>query len=82
MQRDFIVKEKYVAVAVHDFYSYLPEQDSSIKKYAYYILALFGNTYRCEQLFLFMKLMKGSQQTKLTEGHSTSLIRVGTKKSF
>ena len=82
MQRDSIVMEKYFAVGVPDFYSYLPEQDSSIKKFACYILALFGITYRCEQLFSFMKLMKGFQQTKLTDDHSTSLIRVGTVKSF
>ena len=37
---------------------------------------------RFEQLFSFMKLIKGSQRTKLTDGHLTSLIRVGTIKSF
>ena len=82
MQCDSIVMAKYDAVRVPDFYFYLPDQDSSIKKFACYILALFGNTYRCEQLFLFMKLIKGSQRTKLTDGHLTSLIRIVTVKSF
>ena len=82
MQFDSIVKVKYDAVGVPEFYSYLSEQYSSIKKFACYILAMFRNTYRCEQLFSFLKLIKHSQRSKLTDDHVTSLIRVGTVKSF
>ena len=82
MQSDSIVKAKYDAVGVPEFYCYLSEQYSSIKKFACYILAMFGNTYRCEQLFSFLKLVKNSQRSKLTDDHLTSLIRLGTVKSF
>ena len=82
MQSDSIVKAKYDAVGVSEFYSYLSEQYSSIKKFACYILAMFGSTYRCKQLFSFLKLIKHSQRSKLTDDHVTSLIRVGTVKSF
>ena len=82
MQSDSIVKAKYDAVGIPEFYCYLSEQYSSIKKFACYILAMFGNTYRCEQLFSFLKLIKNSQRSKLTDDHLTSLIRVGIVKSF
>ena len=82
LQSDSIVKAKYDSVGVPEFYSYLSEQYSSIKKFACYILAMFGNTYRCEQLFSFLKSIKHSQRSKLTDDHVTSLIRVSTVKSF
>ena len=82
LQSDSIVKAKYDAVGIPEFYSYLSEQYSSIKKFACYILAMSGNTYRCEQLFSFLKSIKYSQRSKLTDDHVTSLIRVSTVKSF
>ena len=50
MQSDSIVKAKYDAVGVPEFYCYLAEQCSSIKKVACYILAQCLEThtdYRC-----------------------------------
>ena len=76
MQSDSIVKAKYDAVGVPEFYCYLSEQYSSIKKFACYILAMFGNTCRCEQLFSFLKLVKNSQRSKLTDDHLTDISKL------
>jgi len=51
-------------------------------KFATMIMAMFGSTYVCEQLFSFMKLTKTSQRTRLTDQHLSSLIKVGTAQTF
>jgi len=51
----------------------------NLYKFATRIMAMFGSTYVCEQLFSFMKRTKTSQRTRLTDQHLSSLIKVGTK---
>jgi len=51
-------------------------------KFATRIMAMFGSTYVCEQLFSFMKSTKTSQRTRLTDQHLSSLIKVGTAQTF
>ena len=51
-------------------------------KFATRIMAMYGSTYVCEQLFSFMKSTKTSQRTRLTDQHLSSLIKVGTARTF
>ena len=45
------------------FFLYLPEKFRNFGKFTTRILAMFGSTYLCEQLFSFMKSTKSSQRT-------------------
>ena len=51
-------------------------------KFATRIMAMFGSTYVCEQIFSFMKSTKTSQRIRLTDQHLSSLIKVGTAQTF
>ncbi|XP_029656048.1 general transcription factor II-I repeat domain-containing protein 2-like [Octopus sinensis] len=78
IQSDSILKAKYLEVGIPAFFSYLPGKFKNFKKFATKIIAMFGSTYVCEQLFSFMKMTKTAQRTRLTDEHLSSLIKVGT----
>ena len=82
MQSDSTLKAKYLEVGIPGFYSYLPEKFTNFRKFSTRIMAMFGSTYVCEQLFSFMKLTKTSQRTRLTDEHLSSLMKVGTANTF
>ena len=82
MQSDSTLKAKYLEVGIPGFYSYLPEKFTNFRKFSTRIMAIFGSTYVCEQLFSFMKLTKTSQRTRLTDEHLSSLMKVGTANTF
>ncbi|XP_029654998.1 general transcription factor II-I repeat domain-containing protein 2B-like [Octopus sinensis] len=78
IQSDSILKVKYLEVGIPAFFSYLPGKFKNFKKFATKIIAMFGSTYVCEQLFSFMKMTKTAQRTRLTDEYLSSLIKVGT----
>ncbi|XP_029657335.1 general transcription factor II-I repeat domain-containing protein 2B-like [Octopus sinensis] len=78
IQSDSILKAKYLEVEILAFCSYLPGKFKNFKKFATKIIAIFGSTYVCEQLFSVMKMTKTAQRTRLTAEHLSSLIKVGT----
>lgn len=82
MQSDSSLRSKYFEVGIPDFFSYLPERFINFRRFGTRILAMFGSTYLCEQLFSFMKSTKTSQRTRLTDHHLSSLIKLGTAQKF
>ena len=82
MQSDSTLRAKYLEVGIPGFFSYLPAKFKNFRKFATRIMAMFGSTYVCEQLFSFMKSTKTSQRTRLTDQHLSSLIKVGTAQTF
>lgn len=82
MQSDSTLRAKFLEVGIPGFYSYLPEKFKIFRKFSTKIMAMFGSTYVCEQLFSFMKLIKTSQRTRLTDQHLSSLIKVGAAQTF
>ena len=79
IQSDSSLRSKYLEVRIPDFFSYFPER---FRKFTTRIMAIFGSTYLCEQLFSFMKSTKTSQRTRLTDKHLSSLIKLGTTQKF
>jgi len=51
-------RAKYLEVGIPGFFSYLPAKFKNFRKFATRIMAVFGSTYVCEQLFSFVKLTK------------------------
>lgn len=82
MQLDSVARAKYLEVGISGFFSYLPEKFTNFRKFATRIMATFGCTYVCEQLFSFMKTTKTIQRTRLTDEHLSSLIKIGTANAF
>jgi 17beta-estradiol 17-dehydrogenase/3beta-hydroxysteroid 3-dehydrogenase/mitotic-spindle organizing protein 1 len=82
IQSDSIPRAKYLEMGIPGFFSYLPEKFKNLRKFATRIMAMFGSTYVCEQLFSFIKSTKTSQRTRLTDQHLSSLIKVGTAQTF
>ena len=64
------------------FFTYLPEKFCNFRQFATKIVAMFGSTYVCEQLFSFMKAIKTSKRTRVTDKHLSSLIKVGAAQAF
>ena len=82
MQSDSTFRAKYLEVGISGFFSYLPAEFKNLRKFATRVMAMFGSTYVCEQLFSFMKSTNTSQRTRLTDQHLSSLIKVGTAQTF
>ena len=60
MKSDSTLGAKYLQEGIPDFFLYLQEKSQNLRKFATKIMAMFGFTYVCEQLFSFMKLTKTS----------------------
>ncbi|UYV78644.1 PAX9 [Cordylochernes scorpioides] len=69
IQCDSDLKAKFIEVGVSEFYKYLPARFENTRKLAYKIMSMFGNTYRCEQLFSLMKGNKSPIRSKITDVH-------------
>jgi hypothetical protein len=54
MQSDSTPRAKYLEVGIPGFFSYLPERFKNFRKFATRIMAMFGFTYVCEQLVIFL----------------------------
>jgi len=82
MQSDSTLRAKYLEVGIPSFFLYLPERFTNFRRFATRIMAMFGSTCVCEQLFSFMKSTKTCHRTTLIDEHLSSLIKVGTVQAF
>lgn len=79
MQCDTILKEKYHSVGVPAFYTYVDAKHfPQLRSAAIRILAMFGSTYLCEQLFSIMKINKSPMRSRLSDENLQSILRVVT----
>jgi len=60
-------------VGIPGFFSYLPERLTNFRRFATMIMAMFGSTYVCEEMFSFMKSTKTCQRTMRDDEHLSSL---------
>lgn len=79
IQCDTILKQKYIDVGIPDFYNYLsadrfPNMLCTVRR----ILAMFGSTYLCEQLFSTLKNNKTPERSRLTDQHLQSILKIAT----
>lgn len=76
MQSDSVLMNKFIDIEIPQIYSYLPINYPEMCLFAARILAMFGSTYLCEQLFLLMKANKTSQRSRLTTEHLSSILKI------
>lgn len=77
LQCDSILKQKFMEVGVPKFYTYLPsDQFPKLLLLAKQVLAMFGSTYLCEQLFSILKNNKTPERSRLTDQHVQSILKV------
>jgi hypothetical protein len=60
------------------FWSMLPATLPGLRLFAQRFVCRFGSTYRCEQTFSSMKLIKSKQRSRLTDPNLCSLLVIGT----
>ena len=83
LQIDTILKQKHADVGIPKFYSFLSgENFPRLLSATARIIAMFGSTYVCEQLFSFMKANKSVIRSRLTDEHLQATLRVTTSKDF
>ena len=82
IQSDATFKAKIVEMGMPTFFTYLPAKFWNLRLFARKIVQMFSSTYVCEQLFSFMKAVKTSKRTRLTDEHFASLIKVGAARAF
>ncbi|KAJ8878576.1 hypothetical protein PR048_019154 [Dryococelus australis] len=76
-----LLKIKFNEVGIPKFYSYLPSQCSEMHQFAAVILAMFGYTYLCEQLFLLKKANTTSRRSRLTT-HFSSILKIASSQNL
>ena len=82
LQCNSVLKDKFSSVDIDTFYQYVGVTYPRIKCLALKIMAMFGSTYVCEQLFSVMKLNKSRLRSQLTDGHLNSTLKVATAQSL
>ncbi|XP_059845272.1 general transcription factor II-I repeat domain-containing protein 2-like [Hypanus sabinus] len=81
LQSDPVLKEKFNSLKLNDFYASLgKEVFPNLRRTAQKMLALFGSTYLCEQVFSVMNINKACHRSKLTDQHLRSTLRIATTK--
>lgn len=83
IQCDSVLKQKYADVGIPEFYNYLtadrfPNVLHTIRR----ILAMFGSTYLCEQLFSSLKNNKTAERSRLTDQHVQSILKIVAAKQI
>lgn len=79
IQCDSVLKEKFTEVGVTKFYNYLSiDQFPNILLLAKRVLAMFGSTYLCEQLFSTLKNTKTPERSTITDQHLQSILKITT----
>ncbi|XP_067132424.1 general transcription factor II-I repeat domain-containing protein 2-like [Centruroides vittatus] len=74
IQCDNLLKQKYMDVGIPDFYTYLSvDRFPKMLSFVTRILAMFGSTYLCQQLFSLIKNNKNSERSRLTDQHLLSV---------
>ena len=82
IQSDSTLRVQFAEVGIPAFFTYLHKNFCTFKKFATKIMTMFGSTHFCEQLFSFMKAIKTSKRTRLTDKNLSSLIRVGAAQAL
>ncbi|XP_067933035.1 general transcription factor II-I repeat domain-containing protein 2A-like [Watersipora subatra] len=81
LQSDPVLKEKFNSLKLKDFYASLNEAAfPNLRRTAQKMLALFGLTYVCEQMFSIMNINKASHRSQLTDQNLRSILRIVTTK--
>jgi 17beta-estradiol 17-dehydrogenase/3beta-hydroxysteroid 3-dehydrogenase/mitotic-spindle organizing protein 1 len=71
------LNQKFPGTKLQDFYSYLPkEQFPLLRSFGLRMIAMFGNTYVCEQCFSLVNNNKTKSRSRLTDGHMKSVMTV------
>jgi hypothetical protein len=79
IQCDSLLKQKYTEVGIPEFYNYLSAtRFPKLISFVMRILAMFGSTYMCEQLFSLMKNNKTPERSRLTDQHLSSILKIRT----
>ena len=79
IQCDSILKQKYMEVGIPNFYNYLSvDRYPNVLCVIRRILAMFGSTYLCEQLFSTLKNNKSAERSRLTNQHVQSILKIAT----
>lgn len=79
LQCDSMLKSKYDAVGIPEFYKYLGNGYPKYKNHCAKILSMFGSTYVCEQLFSVIN--KTNYCSQLKNSKMNSLLHVATQDS-
>ena len=83
LQCDSILKQKYFDVGILEFYTFLQqERFPRLHSLAVKIIAMFGSTYLCEQLFSLTKFNKSSTRSKLSDEHLQATLRLATSQNI
>ncbi|KZC15100.1 General transcription factor II-I repeat domain-containing protein 2 [Dufourea novaeangliae] len=79
IQCDSLLKQKCMEVGIPDFYTYLSvDRFPKMLSFVTRIMAMFGSTYLCEQLFSLMKNNKNSERSRLTDQHLSSILKIAS----
>ena len=83
LQCDINLKQKFQDVHLVNFYSYLPiNKYPQVRIFAIRLIALFGSTYICEQMFSEMKNNKSSKRNRLKDKHLQSVMKISHNRYF
>lgn len=79
IQCDSLLKQKCMEVGIPDFYTYLSvDRFPKMLSFVTRILAMFGSTYLCEQLFSLMKNNRNPERSRLTDQHLSSILKIAS----
>jgi 17beta-estradiol 17-dehydrogenase/3beta-hydroxysteroid 3-dehydrogenase/mitotic-spindle organizing protein 1 len=77
LQCDTNLNQKFSETKLQDFYSYLPKEIFPVlRSFGLRMIAMFGNTYACEQFFSLVDNNKTKSRSRLTDGHMKSVMTV------
>ena len=77
LQGDLILKQRYLDFGIPNFYDHLPiYQFPKMKMFAAEIIAMFGSTYLCEQMFSLLKNNKTPERSSLTDKHLSAILKI------
>ncbi len=67
------------AIETINFWKILPpDYFSNLRRFAQGYIPQFGNTFRCEQVFSYMKMIKSKQRSRLTDSNLNNLLKFAT----
>lgn len=79
LQASTTLKQKFQDVGVPEFYKFLDEASfPALRQQAARVIAMFGSTYLCEQLFSLLKVNKSTHRSRMTDEHLKSTMRIAS----